>query len=68
MNMILASAADALFGLGAIGGIIAFLYGVILLIFPFWVIIRLDAIHKEARIQNKLTRQLLKAYGHEPEA
>ena len=70
MNPIIADAdfASSLAGLGLFTIALMFIYGLILLIFPIWVIVRLDSIHKETRIQNKLTRQLLKAYGHEPEA
>ena len=64
----IASATESIQSHGFFVTFLLFAYALILLVFPIWVIVRLDGIHKATLIHNKLMRQLLKAYGHKPEA
>lgn len=61
------AAGNILAGIGLFGLIIYLLLILLYLIFPFVVMFLLLHINDKAATQNKLLRQLLRAYGHEPE-
>ena len=54
--------------LGAFGVILSVVIGILYALFPLIVMIQLHNVVKNGEKQNRLTRQLLRAYGHEPEA
>jgi hypothetical protein len=66
---------DSLFGLGVFGVIAGLILGGLYLLCPIIVMIQLSRqnnkqgqIIEELKTQNNLSRQLLRAYGHDPEA
>jgi len=67
MNSLIASG-SLLEGIGVLG--ILLLIGVALLyvLFPIVVILQIWSLNEKAEKHNKLMRQLLKAYGHDPKA
>jgi len=67
MNSLISSG-SLLEGIGVLG--ILLLIGVALLyvLFPIVVILQIWSLNEKAEKQNKLMRQLLKAYGHDPKA
>ena len=77
MNIILSSPLDFLAGIAGAGAIIWLIIAILYALFPLIVMFQLSRLNakasdledvvKELETQNKLTRQLLKAYGHEPE-
>jgi len=67
MNYLIASG-SLLEGIGVLG--ILLVNGVVILyvLFPIVVIFQIWSLNEKAEKQNQLMRQLLKAYGHKPEA
>lgn len=59
---------DVLAGFGIIGFFIWLALVLLYILFPIVVMVLLLHINDKAAAQNKLMRQLLRAYGHEPEA
>lgn len=75
MNIFIADAFSVLAGLGFLGVVLSILFGIVCALLPFVIVLQLWALNEkgtkqlsELQRQNILTRQLLRAYGHEPEA
>ena len=67
MNSLIASG-SILEGIGVLGFFFILGLAALYILFPIIVILQLWALNEKAAKQNKLMRQLLRAYGHEPEA
>jgi hypothetical protein len=75
MAIFLGSAFSVLAGLGVLGVVLTILFGIVCALLPFVIVLQLWSLNdkgtkqiSELQRQNILTRQLLRAYGHEPEA
>ena len=75
MTFFLASAFSVFAGLGVLGVVLSIMFGIACALLPFVIVLQLWALNEkgtkqlsELQRQNILTRQLLRAYGHEPEA
>ena len=67
MNSLIASG-SLLEGIGVLGILLVIGVAILYVLFPIVVILQIWSLNEKAEKQNRLMRQLLKAYGHEPEA